>query len=348
MTEKEQLIELARGIVLAQGNVFIKELLKKHKVKIGTTKAEFLRNMLNAIDSGDLTKDHFDEWLLDVEGWGNQHVYLFMLSPALCRTMAESRLHQKAIDAGYGQLWNASTIMEFPDEPKLTSISFTDGLLHVIWQEGTSGWKPEPEKNYKDAEGLDTYEFRAYRRIQQRAVTRFVADPNLGLAALFIGHPIQGQEHEEALKEAMTVLGKLFDVAAMQQNQIDMKHVSRNMDQNNLPVDGTEHPSIRTHKSRLASGGSYVEFAATSKEKSYAEEDAIRDVRNSIRTEHLQDFQGAAGEFIFQAGCGSPPLKRPLRVNLYGRDNRIRLWAQMESSEVWSILEKISSYWTGQ
>ena len=53
---KAQLTELARGVVLAQGNLFIKELLKAKGLPIGSTKADFTKNMLHAIDEGALTE----------------------------------------------------------------------------------------------------------------------------------------------------------------------------------------------------------------------------------------------------------------------------------------------------
>jgi len=61
-----------------------------------------------------------------------------------------------------------------------------------------------------------------------------------------------------------------------------------------------------------------------------------------VRTQQLRAFQGAEGVFIFQPGDSS--LNRPLRVQLYGTDNRVRLWAQMEVSEVWTILSKLSAF----
>ena len=77
MTEIEALKKLARGIILAQGNIFIKELLRDNKIRIGATKADFEKNLLAAIDDGKLTREHFDTWLNEVEGWGDQHVYLY-------------------------------------------------------------------------------------------------------------------------------------------------------------------------------------------------------------------------------------------------------------------------------
>ena len=79
MSEIEELKKLAKGIILGQGNIFIKELLRKENIKIGTNKEEFLENILKAIDDGDLIREHFDDWLKEVEGWGEQHIYLYKI-----------------------------------------------------------------------------------------------------------------------------------------------------------------------------------------------------------------------------------------------------------------------------
>jgi hypothetical protein len=61
-----------------------------------------------------------------------------------------------------------------------------------------------------------------------------------------------------------------------------------------------------------------------------------------VRAEQLHAFQGAEGVFIFQET--KEGLERALRVQLYGKDNRVRLWAQMEALEVWNILTQLSQY----
>jgi hypothetical protein len=344
LNEIRDLKRLAAGIIRDQGNRFIKELLRSKKITLGTNKADFEANLTAAIEDGRLRLAEVDAWLQRVEGWGNQHVYLYGLSSTLRRDLTEPKLRQAAGEAGLSGLWNAPTVMAFPDEPELTSISFRDGVFRLIWQEASPGWNPVPEKNRTEQEGLDTYEYRAYRRVERRAVTRFEARRDLGLAALFIADPIQGDEHARAVAEAMTTIERFVNLSALEANQLDISVVSRNMDQRNVPSNRMPKPSITTQKTRLSSGGSYVEFAASSKDKGYAEENAIRDVRKAIKKPQLPSFQGATGVFVFQPGAGGGAIDRPLRVQLYGRDDRIRLWAQMTATEVWSVLEEINGY----
>ena len=203
------------------------------------------------------------------------------------------------------------------------------------------GWTPVPEKNYEEQEGLDTYEYRAFRKVERRAITRFEAHVKEGIAGLFIADPIQGIEHKLAIDEVKRIISLLMNIQALERGLMNIAVIARNLDQRNVPSNITPEPQVKAQRSRLASGGAYVEFAANSRDKAYWEA-AIEDVRKSVKTQQLRAFQGAEGVFIFQPGDSG--LDRPLRVQLYGKDNRLRLWAQMEVSEVWTILSKLSAH----
>ena len=342
--EIRDLKRLATGIIRAQGNRFIKELMREKSITLGATKDDFEANLNAAIESGTLRLADVAAWLETVEGWGNQHVYLYAISSTVARQLTEPKLHQAATAAGHGKLWNASTVLAFPDTPRLTSISFDGRALRLVWQEASPGWTPTPTKDFRQEEGLDTFEYRAYRKVERRAITRFEAHKDLGLAALFVGDPIQGEEHAQAIATARAEIGKLINLNALEANRMDISVVSRNMDQRNVPSNTNPSPGIKTQKTRLASGGAYVEFAARASDRGYAEENAIRDVRNAIRAPQLPAFQGATGVFLYQPGSAAGAIGRPLRVQLYGNGDRIRLWAQMDSAEVWAILNDIGSY----
>lgn len=334
---------LVDGVIRAQGNRFIKELLRAKKIRIGDTKEDFTINLYGAIDTGKLRLDEVAEWLKSVEGWGNQHVYLYNISSTLRKdlTMAKIRQRVQAQD-DLEKVWGAATVLEFPDEPNLTSISFVGSVFRLVWQEASPTWIQAPEKDYTTQEGLDTFQYRAWRKIERRVITRFEAHLDKGLAALFIPAPINDREHGTAIEEARRVIGLLMDVPALLRGQLDISVVSKNLDQQNLPNNRTPNPAVKAQKSRLTSGGAYVEFAATSTSKAFWEEQAVRNVRNSVRTpQQLLAFKGTEGSFIFQEEVG---LTRPLRAQLYGEGNRVRLWAQMDADEVWTILSKVDTY----
>jgi hypothetical protein len=63
LLSKSQLKKKVAQIVLAQGNIFIKDLLRSNKVSIGNTKADFAENLAAAIDAGVLTQEVIEAWL---------------------------------------------------------------------------------------------------------------------------------------------------------------------------------------------------------------------------------------------------------------------------------------------
>jgi hypothetical protein len=300
--EVADLKRLAAGIIRAQGNRFVKELLRTKNIRIGTNKDDFERGLTEAIESGALTLADVDRWLREVEGWGNQHVYLYNISSTLRRELTLPKIRRKVSDARLDALWDAPTVLAFPDQPQLTSISFNDSVLRLIWQETSPGWVPVPEKNYLEEEGLDVYEYRAFRKVEWRAITRFEAHAGSGLAALFIANPIQGDEHKAAIVEAKRVIDLLMPLQLLERGQCNIPIVSRNIDQKNMPTNKVPNPGVRAQKSRLGSGGAYVEFAANSSDKAYWEEPAIQSVRDSVRAQQLAVFHGVEGVFIFQSG----------------------------------------------
>lgn len=340
-----ELKRLAAGIIRIQGNRFIKELLRDKKIRLGTNKDDFECNLNEAIESGKLVLADVESWLTSIEGWGDQHVYLYKLSSELQTDLTPANVRNRVQQAGLDHVWNQSTALAFPQESTLTSVSFTNSVFRVIWQEASPAWTPTPEKDFVKEEGLDTFEYRAYRRVEQRVITRFEAHLNKGLAGLFIPKPIQGSEHQMAINEAMYVLEELLDLQALKSGELDVSMISKNLDQANATGNQQLKPAITTQKSRLSSGGSYVEFAAEDNDKGYGDEPAIQNVRLSVRSQQLSSFQGAESVFIFQPENVHGSLTRPLRVQLYGRGKkRIRLWAQMNSGEVWTILSKLSKY----
>ena len=340
--EKSQLKRLTGGIIRVQGNRFIKELLRARGITIGRNKAEFEANLLAAIDRGCLGLDDVRSWLGSVEGWGNQHVYLYGISDALRSKLTVTRVKNAVKRAGWEDKWDAETVMDFPDLPQLTSISFDGNVLRVVWQEGTQNWTPDGDKNYQKEEGLDLYEYRAFRQIEDRVITRFVVHLDRGLAALLLPQPIRGQEHTTAIDEAKQVIKALMSLKALEDEQLDLSIVARNMDQESFKTAGDPEAFIRPQKSRLRAGASYVEFGARSEKKAYAAEEAIRNVRDSIETPAEQKkFKSDVGVFLLGPGKG---LERRIRAELHRSGHRIRFKAQMDAAEVWLILSEIAEH----
>ena len=93
-TEDKALLKAqVEKILLIQGNQFIKELLRENRLPIGSTKKDFLTNITDAIDEDLLTREMIEAWLKQIEGWGNQHLYLFE-PPEIARKTLGKRCHK--------------------------------------------------------------------------------------------------------------------------------------------------------------------------------------------------------------------------------------------------------------
>jgi len=325
IVSKAHLKKLARGIVLAQGNRYIKEFLRKHDIRIGTTKAEFQRNLILAIDEGALTEQQLDTWLVDVEGWGNQHVYLFGV-PRGARRIPPAELRRRA---RRGKLFDASPSLAFPAQRELTGIYCDDESFQLLWHEGFEAWIRAKDRDYRQEDDTDIYEYRAYREQPKRSVMRFEWPFGDDVAAAFLQIPWNEDDHNAALQEIWQELrGFGFDRALA---QISLDELIRALDESDAPED-----DVTVQSTSLSTPGARVDFASTIPGKDYKESEAVAAVHRAV--EH-REFGGERGVFVFKSDNNG--ITRNVKIQMYGASNRIRFWAQCTKSDVWSVLRRI-------
>lgn len=202
---------LVKTVVLAQGNIFIRELLRDKKLPIGVNKEEFEANLLRAIDTGELTLAELASWLEKVEGWGDQHVYVYHMQelpvadPSWSVENAKRRLPKDDL-----KLWNASSLV-FPDDWELTGISYDGVSLCYIWHKRLTTLLRKPKQDRREQVDGDWYQFRAHLERPDRAVMRFVLRRDRGIAAVFMQIPAEGKAHEQALAKVRGATTPLVD-----------------------------------------------------------------------------------------------------------------------------------------
>jgi hypothetical protein len=324
--------ELVRTVVLAQGNIFIRELLRrKKKLTIGLTKQDFEANLLRAINAGDLQLTDILVWLDEVEGWGDQHVYLYHLPNA----MAEDPLWSSAdsiksrLPAADKKLWSADSLV-FPEKWSLTGISYSDKTLRYVWHKRLTTLLRKPKMDRRERIEGDWYQFRAYLERPDRAVMRFVLQLDKQMAAIFMQIPAEGDEHRNALRMVQEAIKPLVDWKALA--PFSASDAIKNLDQTALENEAIA--KVKSKKTRLTDADNYIEFATTS-ETGYRQSEAIRSVRRAVKPEN---FAGNVGVFLYDAQTPTKQ-KRPVKIEVFGEERRIKLWAQLTASEVWEILD---------
>lgn len=316
--------EAVRKIVLAQGNDFIKELLRQHKIKIGATKTDFLQNLMGAIDTGDFTQAMLEEWLAEIEGWGNQHIYLFE-PPA----HSYESLSKLLIVSEFKHLVGQAVSYAFPNELELCVIDLRPDSLSMGWHRSNDGWERAKAKDYQKEEGADLYEYRAYRQRFDRSVVRFewrFGDP---YAALMIQLPHEGTQHHDAMKRVWADL-KTSDVAATPLVRhklttafkvLSRKTVGAVVQSTTLVTDGGRVNLVST----LPDGGGIGEV------------EAVRQVRRGVDDSKFADTDA----LLEYRPTDYPALSRNIKIHGYGIESRIRIWVQCKKEDVYHVLADV-------
>jgi hypothetical protein len=325
-SDKQQLKDAVRSIIIVQGNEFIKELLRKHKLQIGTKKADFSKNILAAIDAGTLTRQMIEDWLSEVEGWGNQHIYLF--KPP---SVPKAEIRGKFENSDFAKLIDTAISYEFPEDLELSAVSLTADHLFISWHKGAGGWERTPSKDFERIEDEERYKYQAYRERFDRSVVRFAwrfTDP---FCAVMIQLAVEGDAHTPIhlhVRDDLKHIG-LFDANP---ERIPLSQAFKNMTlQNDTLVQST----------RMMTDGGHVDVVSTLSEGGIGDVEALLEARRGVND---NSFAGADGQFHFLQ-TKHDKLSRNVKVQGYGIESRVRVWVQCKREDVYIILGVI---WANQ
>jgi hypothetical protein len=248
----ENLRKVVDDLIVAQGNEFVKELLRHKGLKIGATKSDFETSLRAAIRSKDLTSVDLQDWLSEVEGWGAHHAYLFRVPKVQLRDLLKdkSRITSALTNAGLAMVAQTPKPFSFPKQLMPSIVRFSQDRIEIVWHRGTESWLADPTKNYREEQDGDLYEFRAYRRRADRSVVRFVAAADLGIAAVLVGMPL-GEEHTDARSKALTTGTGIL-------GPIKLTSINIGNAQIRLDAVAETETAISSHRSRMRHSGAYV------------------------------------------------------------------------------------------
>jgi hypothetical protein len=311
---------MAKTIVVSQGNQFIKELLRRHEIKIGANKTDFLKNLNDAIDDGRLTQGDFEEWLDEVEGWGNQHVYFFAVPPRKSRAEI-LRLVQASAS---GALVNVGRSHTFPESLTLTGIDVSNASVSFSWHRGTltADRVEAKDKPNEEIEG-DTYEFRAYRQRSNRAVMRFVWQFDLPYSAVFLQLPNEGHDHRDAL-------GLVHE--QLRQTGLALRPLARVPLSNAAKRLGTSARASAKSQTMHTHGG-YISLVATLETGGIEEVEAVKEARRGV---NLDAFQSADGRYRL-AREEHKTLSKDINFEIFGATSRVRIWVNCKKDDVYYV-----------
>jgi hypothetical protein len=314
---KAELKTVVQSIIVAQGNEFIKELARSRSVKIGTTKKEFSENLGAAIDDGTLTQAMIDEWLADVEGWGNQHVFLYE-APDVAAADVEGLVK----GSEHAELLGSGITYDFPDVLTLKAILVDAERLSMVWQQGKTRLSRFKKKDYEKTEGSERYWFEAYLKRADRSLVRFewrFGDDYCGVLI----HRNKDIDHAQAIAQVwkeLKAIGISTPLTGITLNQA-IKAKSKGKGAQN---------------SRFDNKDGYVEYGSKKAEGGI---DEVEGVRKALKGLDDNDFDDTRGMFQFKKEEGK--LGADVSVQIYGNECRLRLWARCTRPDVYELVKRI-------
>lgn len=312
----EELKEVIKSIVLAQGNSFIKELLRDNSIKIGITKRDFSENLRKAVDDGLLTEEMVEVWLAEIEGWGNQHLYTFE-KPQVSREEAVEALH----DSDRSELIGDGTKYGFPEDFTLSGIELSNDAMTLLWHIGKQSWPRAKAHDFREERDDELFKFEAYRLRQERSVIRFYWRFASDYCVILI-HRNRDIVHAEAQAVVWETLRDLGICATARPRLLlteAVKAASR--------LNGTK-------QTRMEVDGGYVELKSTLHNGGIDQVEAVRQARNAVND---AAFARAQGMFTVTRGEEG---ESPTTVEVSGDEGRIRIWAQCKREYVHFVVDR--------
>lgn len=328
----DQAKAFAQDVILAQGNVFIKELLRQKGLRLGATKADLRVRLFRAIDDGIVELSDLEAWAAEVEGWGQQHVKLWRVPGAACDDPLwddGDLIGDRLRAAGFGDAWDRPTSVAFPEDLTLTAARYDGARLRLEWHRGGEEWIRDAGEDRKEWIGDDYYWFKAFRQLRRRSMTRFEFRRADGIAAAFV--PASEEARGPILTSVAEVVGTLIPEDALSPTNIS-RAIGR-LDENYLG----DAAAPRSVSARFSAQGAAVEFSSTSAGHAYGEVDTIRNVRLAVVAGTVV---GESGEFLFEGAPDTGPA-RTMRVHLSGKTATVWLRHQMTEGQAWAVLAVI-------
>lgn len=260
--------------------------------------------------------------LLDqVEGWGNQHVYLFKAEKGLIDWLAdENKFKEQLRKRRLVRIFNRRIPLVLPEEPTLSAIEWSAQHVRFIWVEKRIYRDPRDDKSYTE----DEIEYHAYEVKQSRGIISFNCDLVTGLAELMIQRLPSGNNYAAEKAKYMDELKRIFDVSTLKPQKI-----SRSI----LRAD--EDKKIRKRSSQLATQqGSGATFTSASRRTDVYKEKTIRDARKALGNR----VAGRLGNYYW------PIVDRDVHVKLYAKDQRIGIFGECTEDEVKNVLSAVRKH----
>lgn len=289
--------------------------------------------IVEAVRDGVTTQADIVDLLNRIEGWGNQHVYLYQTTTAqrqAWRTEGRARQRLARIDAD--GLMNQRLPIVLPEEPTLVSVEWSTDHIRFIWVEKRAFTKRREDLDQieSDSDDIDepgTIIYKAFEGKVQRAVTTFDWNLANGNAALLIHQLQTGENYIDIRRQYEAAIDEAVGIAGFQRVRVS-RAIQKLVDSDETRNRQVEEATEIGGQARLTSGG---------------RADDITDDPGLVGArDGLGNAVPVMGNFYWLEA--QPNLEREVRTKLYASDERVGIFKQCTETEVRHVLSRIRHF----
>ncbi len=326
LTEEE--VRLALDYLLAHKKVVMQEFLREHGLFFSGTK-EVLRGRFGKyLDDGRVSGAELVALLDNIEGWGNQHIYLYKSPDQPIESWRTERLATEHLSAlGLIDLFNRRRPLVLPEETTLSSIEWAPEGLRFVWVEKRQWEERVSEEDIEDIERPNMV-WKAYRLNTTRGLITFNWDLVSGHAMLMIQRLPSGTKYDHVRdrfeEELVSIVGL---------NQFQRVRVSRAIQ--HIERSGEARRRQLAYETRRGGKASFT--SASRSVDTYADPDLER-AGQALGGETA----GLLGNFYWHPVPGI--LEREFHSKLYASDQRVGIFGERREREVRYVISRIRHY----
>lgn len=322
-TEEEVAVLL--DLMLARPTWQLSPFLRQSRLPSNGTKEAIRQRLAAGLDDGKVDVANLIDLLDELEGWGNQHIYLYKSSHPIAQRWS-STAHVKSILGKHDliHLHNKRNPLVLPPNRQISSIRQSPERLRIQWIEAREWEEHTPDEDIQTEDGILRY----FKRRQARGMAIFDWDLLSGHAALLTQRLPHGNKYDEVRKSFEGELEPILGIG-----QFERLRLSRSIGK----IEDSKEAMRRQFHHELI-GGETVSMTSRTRAEDVFKSATLEKARQALGTNTLP----LIGNLYWQPVSGK--FDRVVHVKLYPKDQRVGIFGACREGEVQYLLSRIRYY----
>lgn len=319
-------LELLLELLLGHTKPHLAQLLRSKGIPYTGTKERQRERVEQGIQEGTIFDEELVALLDDIEGWGNQHIYLYELTPAALEPLRDYNVVQQRFAANDFQgLYNNDVTVFIPEQPTMVSSTHDNESLRLKFVEERR-WSELVEQEVEDHPDFGELDVRKYRRRRGRGINSVRVHLATGQTDVMIQTLQSGTDYDRILDRFLDEFDWLIPRAALTLIQTGTA----------IPaIEATDE--IRRRASVLGTlGGSVTSFKSSRSLVDYRDDQDLSNAREALGNHVV----GHLGNFYWLVT--HPGLEREVHTHIH--KDRVGFLGERTEPEINYVLSRIRSY----